>query len=84
MLCFVNEWLAALADSAVGLLAAHLAALPLLPARACVQLLTDIDYLGYGMLPTCHDIFIDVAFLLACYRHALRYTWHGMIYLACY
>jgi len=46
VLSFVNEWLTALADATVGLLAGHLASIPVLTPRGCAQLLTDVEYLS--------------------------------------
>lgn len=45
VLAFVNEWLTAIADAAVGLLAFQVANIAVLSPAGCAQLLTDVEYL---------------------------------------
>jgi hypothetical protein len=45
VLKFVNEWLGAVSDAAVGLLLAQIVEFPELTTVGCAQLLTDLEYL---------------------------------------
>jgi hypothetical protein len=47
VLRFVNEWLSAVADAAVGLLLAQIARIETLSRAGAAQLVTDLEYLRY-------------------------------------
>jgi hypothetical protein len=50
VLRFVNEWLSAVADAAVGLLLAQTARIEALSRAGAAQLVTDLEYLRYSAL----------------------------------
>lgn len=50
VLRFVNEWLSAVADAAVGLLLAQLLRVEALSRTGAAQLVTDLDYLRYVLI----------------------------------
>jgi hypothetical protein len=50
VLRFVNEWLSAVADAAVGLLLAQIARIETLSKAGAAQLVTDLEYLRYNAL----------------------------------
>lgn len=57
VLSFVNEWLTAIADATVGLLASQLAVIPGLSRVGCAQLLTDVEYLRHARAACIQDYF---------------------------
>ena len=76
MVQFVNEWLTAIADATVGLLAGQVAAIPQLSPAGCAQLLTDVEYLRskssqYLLLPVLSLLAIFEVLMVNCFEFLL-------------